>query len=56
MYPSKRAQIAYLKADEVPTKVSSKYANFVDVFSPNLAEKLFKYMEINNYAIELVDD
>ena len=48
--------MAYLKEDEAPTKVSSKYANFADVFSPKLATKLPKYIKINDYAIELVDD
>ena len=52
----KKAQIAYLKADNAPTKVLSKYANFADVSSPKLAAKLSKYTRINNYAIELVDD
>ena len=56
MYPSKKAQIAHIKADKVLTKVLSKYANFADVFSPKLAIELLKYMVINNHAIELVDD
>ena len=56
VYPSKKAQIAYLKADEAPTKVLSKYADFADVFSSKLAAKLFKHMEINDHTIELVDD
>ena len=56
MHPSKRAQIAHLKSDKVSIKVSSKYADFADVFSPKLAVELFKYIEINNYAIELVDN
>ena len=56
VYPSKRAQVAYLKADKAPTIVSSKYADFANVFSPKLAAKLLKYMEINDHAIKLVDD
>ncbi len=56
MYPLKKAQIAHLKADEVPTKVPSKYADFIDVFSPKLAAKLLKYTEINDYAMKLVND
>ncbi len=56
MYPLKRAQIAHLKADEAPTEVLSKYADFADVFSPKLAAELPEYTRINNYAIELVDD
>ena len=43
IHPSQKAQIASLKADETPTSVFSKYANFADVFSKNLAAKLLKY-------------
>ena len=56
VYLSKRVQIAYVKADKAFTKVSSKYADFIDVFSPKLAIKLLKHMEINDHAIKLVDD
>ncbi len=34
----------------------SKYANFVDVFSPKLVADFPKHIKINNHAIELVDD
>ncbi len=53
---SRRAQIAHLKADEVPTKVPSKYADFADVFSPKLVAELPEHTGINDHAIELVDD
>ncbi len=56
MHPSRKAQIAHLKADEPPTKVLSKYADFTDVFSPKLAAELPEHTGINNHAIELVDD
>ncbi len=56
VHPSKKAQIAHLKADEVPSKVPSKYANFVNVFSPKLAIELPEYTRINDHAIELVND
>ncbi len=56
IHPSTRAQIAHLKVDEAPTKVSSKYADFADVFSPKLAIELPEHTGINDYAIELVDD
>ncbi len=56
MHPSRRAQIAHLKADEAPTKVLSEYADFADVFSPKLAAELPEYTGINDHAIELVDD
>ncbi len=52
----KRVQIAHLKADEAPTKVLSEYADFADVFSPKLAAKFPEHTEINDHAIELVDD
>ena len=35
--------------------VSTKYADFVDVFSPDLASKLLKHTGINDYAIRLVN-
>ncbi len=56
VYPSRRAQIAHLKADEALTKVPSMYADFVDVFSPKLAAELPEHTGINDHAIELVDD
>ena len=56
IHPSKRAQIAYLKADEAPTKVPSKYADFANVFSSKLAVEFLEHTRINNYAIELMDD
>ncbi len=56
MHPSRRAQIAHLKADEAPTEVSSEYTDFADVFSPKLAAELSEQTGINDHAIELVDD
>ena len=56
MYPSKRAQIAHLKADEAFTKVLNKYVDFANILFPKLAIELSKHMEINDYAIELMDD
>ncbi len=53
---SKKAQIAYLKADKTLTEVPSKYADFVDVFLPKLATKLRKYTKISDHTIELVDN
>ena len=55
VHPSKRAQIAHLKADEALTEVPSKYANFADVFSPKLAAE-FPKPRISNHAIKLVND
>ncbi len=56
VHPLRRAQIAHLKADEAFSEVPSKYADFVDVFFPKLAAKLSEHTEINDHAIELVDD
>ena len=56
VHPLRKAQVAYRKANEAPTKVWSKYADFADVFSPKLAAKLPKHMGINNHIIKLVDD
>ncbi len=56
MHPTRRAQIAHLKANEVLTKVSSEYTDFADVFSSKLSAELSEHTGINDYAIELVDD
>ncbi len=56
IHPLRSVQIAYLKADEAPTKVPNKYANFADVFSPKLAAELPEHIGINDYAIELLND
>ncbi len=55
-YPSKKAQIAHLEADEASIKVFSKYMYFINIFSLKLAVKLPKYTRINNHTIEFVDD
>ncbi len=56
MHPSKKAQIAHLKADKVSTKVLSEYVNFANIFSTKLATKLPKHISINNHTIKLMDD
>ena len=56
MYLLKKAQIAYLKADEDLTKVPSKYIDFVDIFLLKLAVELFEYTKINNHVIKFVND
>ena len=52
---SRRAQIAYLKANKAFSEMPSEYTDFADVFSPKLVVELLKHMEINNDPIELVD-
>ncbi len=56
MHPSKKAQIAYLKADKTPIKVLSRYADFANIFSSKLVVELLEYMGINNHTIELIND
>ena len=55
MHPSNKAQIAHLKVDKSFIEVSSKYADFADVFLPKLAAELPEH-RINNYVIKLIDD
>ena len=42
-------------AKEASKKVSAKYLDFADVFSPDLASELSEYTGINNHAIKLVN-
>ena len=54
IYLSKKTQIAYLIIDEAFSKIFSEYADFAAIFSSKLAAKLFKYTNINNYAMKLI--
>ena len=56
VHPSRRPQIAGLIAEEALTKVPAEYADFADVFSPDLASKLPKHTGINNHPTGLVDN
>ena len=51
----RRPQIFGLIAEKAPTKVSNTYANFVNIFSLDLASKIPKNTGINNHAIKLVN-
>ena len=53
IHPTQIAWIAALKQDEAPTKVPSKYADYADVFSFDLAMKLLENTGINEQAIKL---
>ena len=53
VHPFRRPQISGLIAEEAPTKVSTAYSDFADVFSPDLATELPKHTEINTHAIDL---
>ena len=55
VYPSYRPQIVSLIAKEALTKVPNEYINFTNIFSLDLASKLFKHTGINDYTIKLVD-
>lgn len=35
--------------------IPSKYADFANVFFPDLAAELLEHTEINNHAIKLID-
>lgn len=54
VYPSCKAQIAFLKTNETSTSILSKYVDFVDFFSENLVVKLSDYIRINLYVIDLI--
>ena len=55
IHPSREAQISALIQDKAPTKVPSEYADYVDVFSFDLAMELSENTGINKHAIELQD-
>ena len=55
VHPSRRPQISGLIVEEALIKVPAEYSDFANVFSPDLASKLFKHTKINDYAIKLVN-
>lgn len=55
IYSFDRAQMILKQIDEAPTTVFANYSDFINVFSPELIVKLWKYIRINNYAIYLVE-
>lgn len=46
--------LALLKGDEIPTSVSPKYTDFINVFSKDLAPELPEHTRIHNHAINLI--
>lgn len=44
-----------MEVDDILTAILFKYANFTDIFSPNLVVELLEYIAINDYAIKLID-
>ena len=55
IHSSQKLQISGLIAEEAPIEISSKSSNFADIFSSDLASKLFEHTVINDHTIELVD-
>ena len=53
--PSRRPHVSGLIVEEAPTKVPTKYSDFTDIFSPDLASDLFEHTGINNHTIKLVN-
>ena len=56
IYPAQAVQIAVLKQDEAPTKVSPKYADYADIFSFDLAIEFPDNTGINEHTIKLKKD
>ena len=55
VHTSRRSQISGVIVEEAPTKVPVKYADFVNVFFPDLASELPNHIGINDHSIKLVD-
>ena len=51
-----RPRMFGLVAKKTFLKISAKYSDLTDVFSPNLGSKFHEHTGINNHAIKLVDD
>lgn len=54
VYLSCQAHIASLKADEIFPVILDKYADFTNIFLPDLATKLLEYTGIKDYVIDLI--
>ena len=55
IYLSIGAQIASFNTDEAPISIPSKYTDFADVCSKNLAAKLIEHTGIYDYTINLIE-
>lgn len=55
VHSSRQSQIASLKADKAPIAIPNEYANFVQVFLPDLIAELLEYTMINDHVINLID-
>lgn len=56
IYLFEKVQISFFKTNEIFTSILSKYANFVSIFSKDLAAKLLKHNGMNNHIMNLVED
>ena len=56
VHPSCKVQIAASMANKALTSILTKYSDFADVFSPELASELLEHIEIKDHAIKFVDD
>lgn len=55
IYSFFHVQIALFKLDEAFSAILLEYTDFADIFSLDLIMELLEYIQINNYAIKLVD-
>lgn len=55
IYPSQTTQVACLQGNKILNKIFAKYANYSNVFLPNLINKLPKNTHINEHAIEMIE-
>ena len=53
VYPSRAPLLAALQQDKALTKIPLEYANYANVFSPDLAMELPENTSINKHAIKL---
>ncbi len=56
IHPSQAAQIATLQLDKVLTEIPTKYSDYADVFSLDLAMELPENIGMNKHAIELIEE
>ena len=55
IHPSQAPLLAALQQDKAPTEIPPEYADYADVFSPDLAMELPENTGMNEHAIELVE-
>lgn len=55
MYLTHQTQMVFMKVNKALTAIPSKYADFADVFSLDLAVEFFIYIGINNHTIQLIN-